>query len=165
MISKSLEEYLKTMYVLKQKNGNIRVTDIADKMNCTKPSVNKAINNLKEKELVNYESYGAIELTEEGEDLAKKILETYDIVFLFLKDVLGLEVEKANQEAEKMKSSMSDETINALARYVHQALGLNSLNCNYDVNQEKCRECARRVNKNLPKGTTTFDAKKGNNYE
>ena len=96
MISKSLEEYLKTMYVLKQKNGNIRVTDIADKMNCTKPSVNKAINNLKEKELVNYESYGAIELTEEGEDLAKKILETYDIVFLFLKDVLGLEVEKAN---------------------------------------------------------------------
>ena len=34
MISKSLEEYLKTMYILKQKNGNIRVTDIAEEMNC-----------------------------------------------------------------------------------------------------------------------------------
>ena len=32
MISKSLEEYLKTMYVLKKQNGNIRVTDIANKM-------------------------------------------------------------------------------------------------------------------------------------
>ncbi len=41
MISKALEEYLKTMYVLQKQNGNIRVTDIANKMNCSKPSVNK----------------------------------------------------------------------------------------------------------------------------
>lgn len=65
MISKSLEEYLKTMYVLKEQNGNIRVTDIAEKMSCSKPSVNKAIHNLKTEKLVNYESYGTIELTEE----------------------------------------------------------------------------------------------------
>ena len=32
MISKSLEEYLKTMYILNKQNGNIRVTDIAKKM-------------------------------------------------------------------------------------------------------------------------------------
>ena len=146
MISKSLEEYLKTMYVLQQKNGNIRVTDIAEYMNCSKPSVNKAINNLKEKKLLNYESYGSIELTADGENLAKKILETYDIVFLFLKDVLEMEPEQAKEEAEKIKLSMSDETINSLARYVHHVLGLNSLDCNYDVNQEKCRKCARRTN-------------------
>ena len=64
---------------------------------------------------------------------------------MFLKDVLNMEPENAMLEAERMKSSMADETINALARYVHQVLGLNSLNCNYDVNQEKCRECARRT--------------------
>lgn len=144
MISKSLEEYLKTMYILKQQNGNIRVTDIAEKMNCSKPSVNKAINNLKENGLINYESYGAIELTENGEDLAKKILETYDIVFVFLKDVLELEPKNAEMEAEKMKLSMSDETINKLAKYVHNVLNLNNLNCNYDVNKEKCRSCVRR---------------------
>ena len=144
MISKSLEEYLKTMYILKQQNGNIRVTDIAEKMNCSKPSVNKAINNLKENGLINYESYGAIEMTENGEDLAKKILETYDIVFIFLKDVLELEPKNAEMEAEKMKLSMSDETINKLAKYVHNVLNLNNLNCNYDVNKEKCRSCVRR---------------------
>ena len=83
MISKSMEEYIKTMYILKQKNGNIRVTDIAEKMNCSKASVNKAINNLKENGLVNYESYGTIEITDDGENLAQKILESYDIVFLF----------------------------------------------------------------------------------
>ena len=92
MITKASEEYLKTMYVLKKQNGNIRVTDIANKMNCTKPSVNKALNNLKEEKLVT-----------------------------------------------------TDETINKLAKYVHNVLGLKELNCNYDINQEKCRCCVKRA--------------------
>lgn len=145
MVSKSSEEYLKTMYVLKKQNGNIRVTDIAKKMNCSKPSVNKAIYNLRDNELVNYESYGTIELTEEGENLAKKILETYDIVYLFLKDVLNIEANEAEKEAEKIKMVITDETVNKLARYVHKVLDLNSLDCDYDINKEKCRSCARRT--------------------
>ena len=147
MISKSSEEYLKNMYLLKKQNGNIRVTDIANKMNCTKPSVNKAIYNLKDEGLLNYESYGTIELTQSGENLAKKILEAYDIVYLFLKDVLGLEAEEAEKEAEKIKLAITDETINKLAKYVHEVLGLSNLNCNYDINQEKCRSCVKRIKK------------------
>lgn len=146
MISKSLEEYLKTMYVLKKQNGNIRVTDIANKMECSKPSVNKAIQNLKKNNLINYEAYGTIELTEEGEELAKKILETYDIVYLFLKDVLNVEEEKAEKEAEKIKLALTDETTNQLAKYTHKVLGLSNLDCNYDINKEKCRSCVRRKN-------------------
>ena len=147
MISKSSEEYLKTMYILKQQNGNIRVTDIAKKMNCTKPSVNKAVYNLKDSGLLNYESYGTIELTERGENLAKKILEAYDIVYLFLKDVLNLDEESAKKEAEKIKLTITDETINKLAKYVHNVLGFRELNCNYDINQEKCRCCVKRTSK------------------
>ena len=145
MISKSSEEYLKTMYVLKKQNGNIRVTDIAKKMNCSKPSVNKAIYNLKDNGLLNYESYGTIELTNEGENLAKKILETYDIVYLFLKDVLNIEAEEAEKEAEKIKLAITDSTTNKLAKYVHQVLDLNNLDCDYDINKEKCRCCVRRT--------------------
>ena len=140
-----VEEYIKNMYVLKKQNGNVRVTDVAEKMNCSKASVNKALNNLKDNGLVNYETYGTIEITDAGEDLAQKILESYDIVFIFLKDVLGMEAEVAEKEAENMKSSMSDETVNKLARYVHKVLGLRSLNCNYDVSQEKCRVCVKRI--------------------
>ena len=145
MISKALEEYIKTMYILKKQNGNIRVTDIANKMNCTKASVNKAINNLKDNNLVNYESYGKIELTLEGENLAKKILEAYDIVYVFLKEVLDLTEEQAKSEAERIKAVTTDNTINKLAKYVHKELGLNSLDCDYDINKEKCRSCVRRA--------------------
>lgn len=148
MISKSLEEYLKTMYVLKKQTGRVRMTDIAEKMNCTKASVNKAVHNLKSNGLLTYETYGTIELTESGEDLAKKILEAYDIVFLFLKDVLNLKEEQAKIEAENIKSVIQDETINQLAKYIHKVLDLADLDCNYDVTKEKCRCCARRTNKN-----------------
>lgn len=147
MLSKSLEEYIKTMYVLQKQNGNIRVTDVAKKMNCSKPSVNKAIKQLKEKGLLHYEIYGSIELTKEAEELAKKLLEAYDIVYVFLHEALNLKKEEAQEEAEKMKSAMADDTINQLAKYVHKVLALNELNCDYDVNKERCRSCKRRTGK------------------
>lgn len=149
MLSKVSEEYLKNMYILKKQNGNIRMTDIANKMNCSKASANKAVNNLKEEKMLNYESYGTIELTKEGEELAKKILEAYDIVYLFLRDVLNLEDEEAKDEAERIKLAINDNTINKLAKYVHKVLDLSNLDCNYDINKERCRSCLKRkVKKN-----------------
>lgn len=144
MISKALEEYLKTMYILKKQTGNIRVTDVANKMNCTKPSVNKALRNLKANNLVSYEAYGTIELTKNGEDVAKKVIEAYDIVYLFLKDVLNLNKQDAEEEAENIKSSISDNTLNKLAKYVQKTLDLSNLDCDYDINNERCRSCVRR---------------------
>ncbi len=144
MISKALEEYLKTMYILQVQDKELRVTDIANQMNISKPSVTKAINSLKENGLVDYETYGKIELTENGNDLAKKILEAYDISYVFFKDVLGLDDEASKREAEKLKLTMEDNTINNLAKYVHKVLNLSDLNCDYDISKERCRICKRR---------------------
>ena len=135
MISKALEEYLKTMYILQVQDKELRVTDIANQMNISKPSVTKAINSLKENGLVDYETYGKIELTENGNDLAKKILEAYDISYVFFKDVLGLDDEASKREAEKLKLTMEDNTINNLAKYVHKVLNLSDLNCDYDISK------------------------------
>ena len=98
---------------------------------------------------MNYETYGTIELTPSGENLSKKILEAYDIVFLFLKDVLNLEDSLAHSEAEKIKLSMSDDTLNSLAKYAHKVLDLGNLNCNYDINNELCRTCIKRKKKGI----------------
>lgn len=144
MISKSLEEYLKTIYIIQKQDKQPRVTDIAEKMNCTKASVNKSLKLLTEQEFIKYEPYGKIELTEEGTKLAKKILEANDIVFIFLKDILGEEKSIAEEEAKEIKMVMKDITLNKLAKYVHQELGLYSLDCGYDINNEHCIDCARR---------------------
>lgn len=144
MISKSLEEYLKTIYIIQNHGEQPRVTDIAEKMNCSKPSVNKSLKLLTEEGLINYESYGQIEITEEGTKLAKKILEANDIVYLFLKEVLGEKQEIAEEEAKEIKMVMKDTTLNKLAKYLHKELGLYSLDCGYDINNEHCIDCIRR---------------------
>ena len=67
---------------------------------------------------------------------------------MFLKDVLNIESKEAEKEAEKIKQAMSDNTVNQMAKYVHKVLGLNDLNCAYDINKERCRTCARsKINK------------------
>lgn len=144
MISKALEEYVKTMYVLKQQKDEIRVTDIAEKMCCSKASVTKALNNLKDKNLVEYEAYGEIKLTKEAEEIAQKNLEAYDIVYLFLNEILEIKDDEAKEDAEKIKSIIKDETLNKLARYTHKELGFSSLECKYDLNESKCRGCIKR---------------------
>lgn len=145
MISSSLEEYLKTIYVLKKQGQDIKVTTIANRMNCTKPSVNKAIKNLKANEILEYEAYGEIRLTNKGEALAKKVLEAYDIVYVFLTEILEIPKEEAKEEAIRLKAVMNDNTLNMLTKYVYKILGVYNLNCNYDINEEKCRCCNRKI--------------------
>ena len=62
-LTNSQEEYLKTIYILEKNKQKVRVTDIADKLKITKPSVNKAINLLKDNGVINYQAYGEITLT------------------------------------------------------------------------------------------------------
>ena len=145
MISSSLEEYLKTIYVLKKQGQDIKVTTIANRMNCTKPSVNKAIKNLKANEMLEYEAYGEIRLTNKGEALAKKVLEAYDIVYVFLTEILEIPKEEAKEEAIRLKAVMNENTLNMLTKYVYKILGVYNLNCNYDINEEKCRCCNRKI--------------------
>ena len=64
-----------SVYILNNTTGDIRVTDIAQKLDKTKSSVNSAINSLKSEGLINYEPYGQIELTEIGKKCAIKIIE------------------------------------------------------------------------------------------
>ena len=145
MISSSLEEYLKTIYVLKKQGQDIKVTTLANRMNCTKPSVNKAIKKLKANEMLEYEAYGEIRLTNKGEALAKKVLEAYDIVYVFLTEILEISKEEAKEEAIRLKAVMNDNTLNMLTKYVYKILGVYNLNCNYDINEEKCRCCNRKI--------------------
>lgn len=151
-LTKMQEEYLKTIYLLQNEGKGARVTDIARILNKTKPTVNYAITNLKDLGLVNYEIYGAIFLTDKGISYAKKILEAYDIVYLFLNGILEVEPDKAEIEASKIKATIDDETLNKLAVYTHKTLGLYSLECGYDINNERCINCLRRKERKVVNG-------------
>lgn len=64
-LGESAEMYLETILLL-EKNGKVRSVDIAKSLNVSKPSVNKAMNVLKEMGFVTQETYGEVHLTEAG---------------------------------------------------------------------------------------------------
>ena len=144
MISKANEEYLKAIYLLGQSGETVRVTDIANMMNCSKPSVNKALKILKENNLIEYETYGDIIITKHGIEIAKKNVEAYDIAYTFFKNVLKLDDKKAKEQAKSMNFVLDDSALNNLAKHVSQEQNHEDKpSCNYDINLEACRTCKK----------------------
>ena len=147
-LTSSQEEYLKTIYLLEMNSTKVRVTDIANKLKITKPSVNKGIKCLREIGLVNYETYGNISLTDEGERMAVGIIKRQDILEMFLEEVLEIDKKQAIEEAKAMKHVVSENTAIKLDKYITEVLNLGDLDCNYDENSEKCRNCVKITAKN-----------------
>jgi len=121
----------------------VRVTEIAKRLGYSKPSVNRALNNLKSEGLIKYEVYGDIILTKAGKMIAESIMKRHDIIKLFLSYVLEIDETIAETEAAAMKNSISEESISKLEQYINKILDLGDLECCYDEKSEKCRNCVR----------------------
>lgn len=115
-LGESLEDYLETLLLLEE-TGRIRCVDVATRMHVSKPSVNKAMNVLKEKGYVLQESYGDIHLTDAGRDFAKLVYNRHKTIFEFLNSVLGVSVENANHDACHIEHVISEETLNKLIEF------------------------------------------------
>ena len=72
-LTKSLEDYLEAILILEKGHDEVRVTDIANFLDISKPSVNKAVKILKDEKLIDFEKYGKIKLTAQGTKIAKDI--------------------------------------------------------------------------------------------
>lgn len=144
-LTKSLEEYITTIYILEHNEDKIRVTDIADKMIVTKPSVNRAMKTLKEKGIINYAPYSDIVLTEKGKKIAQNILKRYDVVKIFLAEILGTDESTAVEDSIKIKSVISEETEEKLEQFMTKILQIDKLKCNHSWEKEECRECKRTL--------------------
>lgn len=118
-LGESLEDYLETLLVL-EASGHIRCVDVAKMMGVSKPSVNKAMNVLKEKGFVTQQVYGEIHLTEEGRALAKEVYHRHQIVKDFLIHVLGVSEANAEDDACHIEHVISQETFDCMKKYCDQ---------------------------------------------
>lgn len=118
-MSKSHEDYLEAIVML---GGTtevpIRSVDVATKMGVSKASVNKAVNSLKEKGLVDQPYYGDITLTPEGFKYGQAVLDRHHMLFKFLSKVLGIPEEQADKEACLMEHAISDDSFEKWVAYI-----------------------------------------------
>ena len=118
-IGQSSEDYLETILEL-EKKGKVRSVDIARIMNVSKPSVNKAMNVLKDMNYITQEDYGDVRLTEEGRKLAESVLERHPLLAAFFKDVLKVSEETADLDACKVEHVVSEETLSKIKEFMNK---------------------------------------------
>lgn len=106
-LSASLEDYLEVILNLIQEKSEAKASDIALKMNVKKASVTDALRALSKKELIEYEPYKPIVLTDEGKKFANKIIERHDVLSVFFEEILGLEKNEAVDNACRIEHVIS----------------------------------------------------------
>lgn len=116
MLTPSLEDYLEEIYRSSKELGYIRITDIANKLDVSLPSVNKAVKVLSSKGYLEYKPYKNIRLTEEGTELGKFLVDRNHMLQNFL-ETIGSQADK-KEEAEAMEHYLSRKTVNAMTMVV-----------------------------------------------
>ncbi|MBA7537045.1 HTH-type transcriptional regulator MntR [subsurface metagenome] len=117
MTTRNMEDYLEAIWDLQKNKGYIKVKDIADKLEVTRPSVSEMIKKLSENEYIIYEKYGGIIFTGKGKKLAREIKKRHNLFVEFLK-IIGVSEENAQQDACKLEHDVSPETITCLLEFV-----------------------------------------------
>jgi len=114
MLSPSLEDYLEEIYRLSLWKDKIRVTDIANQLNVSLPSVVNALKKLNNENYICYEPHSEITLTREGKKLGKLLVKRNAMLQDFLKTInSNCDIAK---EAEAMEHYLSSSTILAIER-------------------------------------------------
>ena len=116
-MTNSLEDYLETIYLLVQENGQARVRDVALALHVKMPSVIKAVLELKKHGYVTQEPYGAVNLTEDGTRMASEILGRHTLLKDFLM-VLKVSDKIADKDACAMEHFLSPETLTRITEFV-----------------------------------------------
>ncbi|HIS41070.1 MAG TPA: metal-dependent transcriptional regulator [Candidatus Aphodovivens avistercoris] len=118
-MSKSHEDYLEAIVMLGgTPKAPVRSVDVAAKLGVSKASVNKAVNALKEKGLLDQPYYGDITLTPEGYEYGTAVLGRHHLLFTFLTKALGIPEERADEEACLMEHAISDESYEKWVAYI-----------------------------------------------
>lgn len=115
-ILESAENYLETIYILKERNGSVRSVDIARELEYSKPSVSVAMKNLRENGYIRTTDDGQIELTKNGAEIAGRMYERHTFISDLLVS-LGVDGKIAKEDACRIEHVISEESFAALKRY------------------------------------------------
>ena len=135
-LTPSLEDYLETIYLLQKGKNEARVRDIATARGVKASSVSPALTRL------------SIQLTEEGKIAARRVYAKHILLFQFFHDILGMDAEKAREEACGLEHALSDDGMDRFARFFE-----SRTLCTTDSNDPPCALCT--MHENIPH--TTLD--------
>jgi DtxR family Mn-dependent transcriptional regulator len=116
-LSKALEMYVKVIHDLQLRSGSAAASDVAEQLGVKAPSVTAALRKLKELEMVEYEPYQEVRLTQGGVEVAEK-LEWRNRTILDLLLMVGVDESVAKTDACEIEHIVHRETIERISEFL-----------------------------------------------
>ena len=117
--NESSENYLETILILLNRNGEVRSIDIANELDFSKPSVSVAMKNLRQKGYIEIDGDGHISFLDKGRKTAEKIYERHRLLSDWLA-ALGVNDKTAVEDACRIEHVISEESFQAIKSHVRQ---------------------------------------------
>jgi DtxR family manganese transport transcriptional regulator len=110
------EDYVEAIQDVVAEFGTCRVRDLAEHFNVSHVTVSRIVKRLQEEELLTTKPYQPIELTSEGDLLAKRVKARHNVVFEFL-IALGVDSSSAEIDSEGIEHYVGSATLAAMKKY------------------------------------------------
>ncbi|MFY7829721.1 MAG: metal-dependent transcriptional regulator [Flectobacillus sp.] len=119
MTSFTEENYLKIIYKLSaETDAEISTNAVAELTQTKAASVSDMLRKLSEKQLVNYQKYQGVRLTEAGEQVALKVIRKHRLWEVFLVEKLGFNWDEVHDIAEQLEHIDSEELVEKLDEFL-----------------------------------------------
>jgi DtxR family Mn-dependent transcriptional regulator len=106
-MSAAIEDYVKAIYLLSDRRGAVTTSLLAQHLGYTPASVSAMLQKLAALDLVMYEPYRGVALTEHGQRQALEVLRHHRLIELFLVQALGYSWDDVHAEAEVLEHVLS----------------------------------------------------------
>jgi DtxR family transcriptional regulator, Mn-dependent transcriptional regulator len=119
MTSLAEENYLKAIYKIQEKNGEMVTTSaLAETLAINAASVTDFIKKMAVKKLISYEKSKGVRLSEQGRQIALSIIRKHRLWEVWLVNNLGFKWDEVHEIAEQLEHVISDELIEQLDKHL-----------------------------------------------
>ena len=116
-LSSGLEDYIEAIYVADINKTQLKGAELARNLNISRASVSEALAKLVSRNLIQYESYGKIRLTEQGRVEAVKVFHKHNILKEFFEKILSISPNEAENIGCKMEHVISKNVLEKMRQY------------------------------------------------
>ena len=114
-LTRSVEDYLKSVFHLTSQGGFATTSDIAEMLQVAPPSVSGMMKRLSETGLIEHVPYRGVQLTPQGRRAALQMIRRHRILEVYLTSKLAYDWGDVHVEAERLEHAVSDKLIERMA--------------------------------------------------
>ncbi|MEX2156648.1 MAG: metal-dependent transcriptional regulator [Gemmatimonadales bacterium] len=114
-LTRSVEDYLKSIFHLTSQGGFATTSDIAAMLEIAPPSVSGMMKRLSETGLIEHVPYRGVQLTPQGRRAALQMIRRHRILEVYLTRQLGYDWGDVHVEAERLEHAVSEKLIERMA--------------------------------------------------